>query len=391
MMQRIPSCILMLSLIFSLSACQSDKASSEKNTGEMETTSVGVDDTEQYTSSETGSAVSMNWPSIEDDFWNVYDTRCDMTYYGYFSRWNVLEFTMVSASPLQEENVQVSSADGWTFTAYLDPYNPYIAEDGEWRLYEDIFLLYQGVTAEEQDAFNNGKLTQQRSGEIREFLNAYRALDEGNIPVLYKYILHLSCEEPSDDPAAALTEIDVTVNGTTKNFSVGNVSTVYDERGYQNDVGFNLNCNDNISFLGHGVVISSVGTIEFRDIKYTAVSDLTITGLSFYQNDEIVIQNVSVKQEIEEDFLVDIAWDGKEPLELSEGDVIYLTVIATDPWFAGTAGGWAARYLMVEYEYNEETYGLGIPFYCQQSLGDAFAYVALDAGYDVLPLYYLNN
>ena len=124
-----------------------------------------------------------------------------------------------------------------------------------------------------------------------------------------------------------------------------------------------------------------------EDIRYTAENNLIITGIRFLKGEDVQIQRVTVVQNTADGAVIDTAWDMKQPIELNDGDSISLNVQIADPFFAGTLGGWNARYLMLEYQCNGETFELGIPFIFVQSLHDPFAYIAAEDGLDVLTYY----
>lgn len=388
MKRQIISLVLAGALILSLCACsKNENADTTSQNGEAAV--IDENTTESQSNSNENTGMELDFSFCEDFDWGLYGTNCNMVYYAEcFITTYSLDFTLVSATPLTESDVQVSSDTGWSFVFYVDPFH-YMEE--KVFLYENIFLLTQGVSADEQDSFSAGRLSRERTAEIWSLLKAFRSLSEEEIPYLYHYDFHLIWNDISPNPDAVLEGIDMTVKGVTRHIDLGHISYCYDEPDFSYDLDFRLDRSDNVAYTGYPALITTDGRIEFRNLKYTAMADLTITGVRFYRNDEIEIQKISIAQEVDEDISVDIAWDGSDPLALSEGDVISLTVIATDPWFAGTAGGCKPEYLLVDYLLGDESYTVGIPFYCQQNLGDAFAYVALDAGYDVLPLYYQDN
>ena len=324
-------------------------------------------------------------PDIAADYWEVFDARCEVVFEPGFLLQSGIDLTLLSAAPLAQSDVTVTLPAGLEIIYYLDPYGN---EYGKHYLNEDLFLLYQGVSVEELLAYQSGGLTGERTAEIKEWLFAYRSLDDSEKPMIYRYRLTLCIPDPAMDSDTVLHEITVTVHGKSRTYQIGSVqSRVMEAIEYPYDPNYHLNCDDNLGFFGANVNTTNDGSVLLNDIKYTAVDDVFITGVRFYKGEDVQIHGVSVVQNTADGVAIDTLWDMQQPIELNAGDSIYLNLQITDPFFAGTLSGWNARYLMLEYQCDGETFELGIPFIFVQSMHDPFAYIAAGDGHDVLTYY----
>ena len=367
---------LTIVLLLSATGCHTPNAGS---TGESNPTAQTVESAGRET---TGKFLL---PDIEADYWEVFDARCDVVFEPGFSLMSGIDLTLLSAVPLEQSDVTVTLPAGLETNYWLNPYN---GEDGKYYLNEDLFLLYQGVSAEDLLAYHSGGLSGERTAEINEWLFAYRALDDSEKPAVYRYTLDLFIPDPYMDSETVLNEITVAVKGKSRTCQLGVVqSRIMEAIEYEYDPDSRLNCNDNIGYSGYSAEVSKEGVILLKDIRYTAENNLIITGIRFLKGEDVQIQRVTVVQNTADGAVIDTAWDMKQPIELNSGDSIYLNVQIADPFFAGTLGGWNARYLMLEYQCDGETFELGIPFIFVQSLHDPFAYIAAEDGLDVLTYY----
>lgn len=270
----------------------------------------------------------------------------------------------------------------------------YDDKEGKHTMYEDVFLLYQGVTVDELTAYEAGELPIERKTEIYNLLQAFRSLDESEKPMIYKYALRICFPDDVMNGKEIVDEIFVTVNGETRSYNIGTVVyKIYEKEDHAYDPNESLNCNDNVAYHGHNVIVSNDGRTLLDDVKYNAVEDVTITGLSFYKADEVKIKSVSVTETTADGSTIDTTWDTKKPIKLSAGESIILNIEIADPYFANTLGGWNIRYLMIEYQCKGKTYELPITFQCHQTLSDPFAYIAMEDGIDILSFYtdYINR
>ena len=326
-------------------------------------------------------------PVIQEDYWGLFDNNCDVIYEPGFISLGGIDLTLLSAVPLEQEDVVVTLDTGWDMIYYLEAYD---GDTGICSLYEDFFLLYQGVSADELLAYAAGTLSSERKAEIDDMLYAFRALDDSEKPVIYRYTLDLCIPITEMDSNAVLDALTITVNGETRTYELGTIQNrMFEATEYTYDPNYSLNCDDNLGFFGSNVDVTSDGSILLDNIKYTAVNDVIITGVRFYKGEDVQINSVSVVQNTADGAVIDTTWDMMQPIELNAGDSIYLNVQITDPFFAGTLGGWNTRYLMLEYQNGDGTYELGIPFHFVQTLSDPFAYIAMEDGIGVLT-YYLN-
>lgn len=372
-MNRIPRTyifiFILLLLILCLSACtQADERSSTQNFDETESqTTEGQNQTSK-------SAQEMVLPHIPEDYWELFETHCSIVYEPGFMASNGISFTLLSAFPIQD--MSVTNQNGEMLLHYLSPFHGFEEELTSDVLSEDLFLLYQGFQPEtilHATGANN---------DLWEAQQIYRSTDPNELPALYWYTLEILVDWESDE---ALTDIVVTVGEESKSYSIGNITNrMNEEVDYPWDSEFALNCDDNLSYFGHPVDMASEGVIKINNVHYTAQKDLRLTGLYFYRNTDLSVEEISVAVTVADGTTIDTLWDGQTPFSLSAGETIALNLIITDPFFSDSLGGTAARYLMLEYNIDGQTYALGIPFYFRQSASQPFIYIAAKDGLDVV-------
>jgi len=370
-MNRIPRTyiFILLLLILCLSACaQADEPSSTQNFDETESqTTEGQNQTSE-------SAQEMVLPHIPEDYWELFETHCSIVYEPGFMASNGISFTLLSAVPIQD--MSVTNQNGEMLLHYLSPFHGFEEELTPDVLSEDLFLLYQGFQPEtilHATGANN---------DLWEAQQIYRSTDPNELPALYWYTLEILVDWESDE---ALTDIVVTVGEESKSYSIGNITNrMNEEVDYPWDSEFALNCDDNLSYFGHPVDMASEGVIKINNVHYTAQKELRLTGLYFYRNTDLSVDEISVAVTVADGTTIDTLWDGQTPFSLSAGETIALNLIITDPFFSDSLGGTAARYLMLEYSVDGQTFELGIPFYFRQSAIQPFIYIAAKDGLDVV-------
>lgn len=95
---------------------------------------------------ETVSPEALRFPDIPEDYWEVFDTRCNMVFSLKFIQMPSVNLSLVSARPLTDEDVTVEVDAPWKIVSYVETVTP---EDESYPISEDIFLLYQGITPQE--------------------------------------------------------------------------------------------------------------------------------------------------------------------------------------------------------------------------------------------------
>lgn len=411
MTRRIVSFFLFLAILWSLCACSSSETGEEKTSDAPKTSFPEAAD-ENGSDAEDNSAVKFDFSFLDGFDWCISDATYDVINYPSSSMdINTFHFTLISATPLTEEDVQVAFDSDWEFTPYLH-LQEYYYEGGRIPLDADLYMICSGLaTAEECDAYNSLSLSAERMQVLSKWFNAYYTLDVSEVPGVYQYDLTTVCMDnlnPADksdyttnhpDPPKYKTGdrfeidwMDLTVKGETRRIDLGRISYYYEDSDISEDPDYRFVITENWQYKNHYVDISSNGLVVFRrNVEYTAKEDVTLTGIRFYRDDEIKIREIRIKKVMEDDFTLDIVWDGIEPLELSAGDVILMTVVAEDPWFANSAGGWKSVHMLLDYQVEGETYSVVTDYYCHQYLTNPFAYIAYSLGYDVLPLYYEDD
>ncbi len=376
----IRKCIsLLLSLLFllCLSACTQVKneLSSTSNMEKTESQSTeGV-----YEENEPQKDVT--FPYIPKDYWELFDTHCDIVYEPGFMATNGVSFTLLSAFPVYD--VTITDQDGKTLLHYLSPFHGPENEIAPDILSEPLFLLYQGFPAE--TIFH----TTGANEDLWEAQQIYRATDPKELPALYWYTLEILVDCKTDE---VLTDIVVTIDEESKSYSIGSISNrIYEEVDYPNDPEFALDCNDNFAFFNHHVDPASGGITKISNVHYTANKDLSLTGLRFYRGDDIVVGDISVAVTTVDGITIDTSWDGYTSFFLSAGEKLSLNLTVTDSFFSDSMGGTAARYLMLEYSVDGQIFELGIPFYFHQSANQPFIYIAAKDGLDIASYYEALN
>ena len=363
-------------LVLCLSACrQTEELSSSQSVDEADNQTAQ----EQY--EETESEADVILPDISENYWELFDTHCDIVYEPGFMATNGVQFTLLSAFPIHD--VTTADQDGNTLLHYLSPFHGLDEELTPDVLSEPLFLLYQGVPAE--DIFHSTGA----NNNLWEVLQVYRATDPNELPALYWYILEIMVDWETDAP---LTDVVVTIGEESKRYAIGSISNRMNEPvDYPYDPEFALDCNDNLTYFNHHLNPNSGGITKITDVHYTANKDLTLTGLYFYRGADIVVGDISIVVTTVDGITIDTSWDGNTPFPLSAEEIISLNMTVTDPFFSDSLGGTAARYLMLEYSVDEQTFELGIPFYFHQTANQPFVYIASVDGLDIASYYEALN
>lgn len=320
----------------------------------------------------TEAAAAMILPDVPQDYWELFDTRCSIVYEPGFMSSHSVSFTLLAAFPVEE--VTVKDQNGAEILSFLSLFHGEGAEADV--ISEDVFLLYQGFDPEEiLHAVGANE-------ELWAAQQLYRSIDPTALPALYWYTLEVltPCEEQE-----ALTEISLTINGSSKTYSIGSIrSRVFEEVEYIYDPEFRLDCSENASYFGYPVDLGVGGAVTLRGLVFTAQSDLTLTGLRFYHGEDITVEEIALTATNAEGISVNSLWDGVTPLPVSAGERICLDIKVVDAFFAEELGGTAARYLLLGYRAEGQDYEVGIPYYLIQRLGQPFLYLAASEGLDVI-------
>ena len=100
------------------------------------------------------------------------------------------------------------------------------------------------------------------------------------------------------------------------------------------------------------------GVVQLQDaLSFTALKDLTITGV---HQVGVQIEMLGGRVQITGDTDADFYWDLQQPLDISEGDMVNITLFLRDERFAQYEVG-ISTCIVMDYEINSKTYGMNLP------------------------------
>lgn len=354
-------------LLFSFAACtNSPVENSEMSQEEFE---MSQESSEQ--------ALSETKPiPIVENYWNL---ACENTYVTFYhdSPCKFLEYELVSAFPLKEDElvVEVEADAEIKFTAsYIDVEKVEGNENEAFPLY--IYQCYQDVDW---------------TGDLSVFKkeNLYRkeyevALSNGELPQLYRYRFMIAFDFDQLDSVVNVNALKLTLRGQTKRFELG--SLILD--GVTENTYVEAPVSQGLVVSDAPIHISEDGTIDLTFVDSTAQEPVTLTGVSFFENDSDITEFSLVLTQTD-GTVTEMIWDGHIPIQVLEGEQVSMRLGYKDARFAGVLEGSLGRHIEVHYlsadgkecsKFMQGTYRV------KQGLYDLYA---ADNGADVLS-YYLD-
>ena len=100
------------------------------------------------------------------------------------------------------------------------------------------------------------------------------------------------------------------------------------------------------------------GVVQLQDaLSFTALKDLTVTGV---HQVGVQIEMLGGRVQITGDTNADFYWDLQQPLDISEGDMVNITLFLKDERFAQYEVG-ISTCIVMDYEINNKAYGMNLP------------------------------
>ncbi len=100
------------------------------------------------------------------------------------------------------------------------------------------------------------------------------------------------------------------------------------------------------------------GVVQLQDaLSFTALKDLTITGV---HQVGVQIEMLGGRVQITGNTNADFYWDLQQPLDISEGDMVNITLFLRDERFAQYEVG-ISTCIVMDYEINNKVYGMNLP------------------------------
>ncbi len=325
---------------------------------------------------------------------NYFALLCDNTNLSYYvlrgSYYSNVSFYLIAARDLVGEKLTFCSDIG-------EPFQISIREgDGvKTQLRYDTFLTYQGVDwkklAEDEEAAEAAET---------EYQEAYDACIKTVTP-LYLYSLWLPIDKLGLDvkemrekanageavEPGVIRKISVTLDGVTKEYEIDNLQFVMES--FQSDFSGELTTT---TFLIVNAQISyPTGNGAFGvSFDMTAKENLVLEGVSFWKNDAAQVLGCKVNLTLPDGSTMDIAWDGKSPLDIDKGTSISLHVEGADPILANQLTGSIRAYTVVHYSCNGVQRSFEVPANLQIYPNPYEIYAAYEDGLDVMA-YYLDD
>lgn len=278
-------------------------------------------------------------PSRQEDFFLLECENCDITIYDGISGGIFCTFRLLSAQPLTEADVELTTPEGFNSGMSLVE-----TETQSFPYY--VFQAYQGQSwTRLYELFLEGENSAAHYAERDQYMDAYTQLGADDIPPLYAYDLTLSWPNENQAAIPDVRELSVTVKGQTRTFPIDCFRFV-DDFSYISGDG-NL-VAQSIARFDLNVTPGADGHIDTRELEFEAKEALEITQIGFV-GDAAQIAEVSI---FSAETGVDVTWNEGEGFPVNQGDTITLRVHATDPVFANTLTGSTRRHLEVRYTCN---------------------------------------
>ncbi len=362
-------CVLLAAivLVLSLSGCSENATADESYSGTYSNSTL-VDTPE----------IEFHMPNFENDYFEVFCDHCTVLGHGGFAVTNCTRFAMISAQPLTENDVKVTSSYDGTVSMALTDEN-YSGDPREW-FSEYIFFLFQGYSAEDIFKYEEGRMSGAQREEMNALRSAYRKLTMEDIPTLYLYTLNVLPKEYEYD----VKDITVTVRGVSKTYEFeqmvmqeiteapfqywpGEVSPLRVETFILDGAGCEV--NDDGCF-------TVFATLEIRE-------DVSLRNIWLYDPADAEVLCAEIIQTDTSGNEMSSLWDMQSDYPLLEGENVLVTVYLRDPRTAGLLWQNRTYYLIFDYTVDgENVYSGSEAIFLWQRQGNPYIYLAALQGYD---------
>lgn len=303
-----------------------------------------------------------------------------------------LEFELVSAFLFDPDELSVKLESSGSNVSYR------VSCDRNVQIEEEVFPFYlyqcyQGLDWKRM-AELDGKMANSNSKDVKiaqelvklqkMYLKEYQsALDQGKLPQLYRYVVGIGFDIDKLSSVERITAITLTLRGETKRYALDNlILDAEKEFEFENDgIAITFAISD------APIDISANGKLDLTEFDLQSQEPFTLTGLSFFEEDSAVITDYSVIIKQSDDAQVEMKWDGKKPIQVLEGESVFIHAICEDPQLAGVMEAVNSKYISVQYlsaDGRECTEVVQCIYRMRQGLYDLYA---VSDGVDVLSFY----
>ncbi len=324
-----------------------------------------------------GEATTFELPKFEEDFFEVFCDHCTVKASLAFSCTNGAQFSMISAQPLTEEDVKITTSyEGTVVTALIDES---YGEDLRGWFSEYIFFLFQGYSAEDIFKYEEGRMSGAQREEMNALRSAYRKLTLEDIPPLYLYTLYFYPQELEYD----VKDMTVTVHGVSKTYEFEQMVMVDEER-QRNPWPGEVSPLRVETFIldGAGCEVNDDGcftvfaTLEIRE-------DVSLRNIWLYDPADAEVLCAEIIQTDTSGNEMSSLWDMQSDYPLLEGENVLVTVYLRDPRTAGLLWQNRTYYLIFDYTVDgENVYSGSEAIFLWQRQGNPYIYLAALQGYD---------
>lgn len=254
-----------------------------------------------------------------------------------------VNFYIISRKPLDTESVTVElpiqneysfeilDCGDTRITEAMAEQGTSVLTDARFPYY--LYQVYQNIDWQELAALNSGDKGA-FAEEQRKYSAAFYTLTEADIPEFHVYSCAIYFNPSSIFADESFEEMKITIEGTTYTEAFGSVSL--------HNYPIPLEYPDDGSASANGTLFISrlyddgIGAISSLYV-FTAEQDMTITGISI-QDKTIKMLDANVAITTQNGFSLEYQWDMSQPIDLSAGDQMSLSLTYQDERFTGLEG-----------------------------------------------------
>ncbi len=322
--------------------------------------------------------INYHMPEFEPNFFEVFCDNCTVYAHDGFAIINGAQFSMISAQPLTEEDVKVTTSyDGTVVTALIDESRG--VDLREW-FDEYIFFLFQGYPAEDIFKFEEGRMAGSQQEEMNDLRLAFQELALEDIPSLYLYTLYFLPQEFEYD----VKDMTVTVHDVSKTYEFEQMVML---DGMETPVEFYPAEQHPLrveNFITEGANCGESEDGSFEIYTELVISeDVSLRNIWIYGTPEAEVLGAEVIQTDAEGNEMSSLWDMESDFPLSAGESVGVVAYVRDQRTAGLL--WQNRTLYLIFDYTvdgEAVYSATNSVFIWQRQGNPYIYLAALQGYD---------
>lgn len=294
--------------------------------------------------SKTEDSISMLM-DLPEDYVCIPVKNCSYVVYNNFSSTKAVTLPIITSRPIDPMELTIDLGIKTTYTYNIEQ------QEASEQLTEFPYYVY--YTYQRKSGESNLNAASEEDDYFSECYNEFQKMDKNQFPQLYYYNLTINFEmELSNKKDEEFSKVKLALGQEKYEFQIGKVALDYTTSMDFSEAG--LSCDDSTQSVNN-MVPSATGEITLPAISFATTKDITISGISVLNKENVVIQSASF------DIIAGATKENKvftslEPVTIPNNSTISANIVLEDSDFTKKVSYDSILYLLFKYEVDGVTH-----------------------------------